>query len=388
MINNFLMENTNKCASDTNTEKSQIIIKDVENHILVEKSNKTIKNKWTEEENTKLIALIENNGNPINWKNISLHFGNKNARQCYLHYTQINKVYNKGAWSEHEINKLNELIKIHGRKWSKLSHELKTRSGKQIRDRYTCSVSNQVKFSDEEDNQIIDLYSKYGNKFALISKHLPGRTTEEVKNRFYSSIKKRRVNSNSENQNLHNKEVVNVVKPNDHGQINHNVELNFNNFVNNCSSQSNNIINIINNNQKVIQNNNSIINNCQNNQTYQNQKSSGGYQNNQNTNQSTNTNTNFSFNYSSNIQLQTGSNYHTINQNYIQNQNIFQYPKVSNRNNRCNVVNPFSVSSVSSVPSVSVLDKKDLNKKFNIDDEDFNRGKSYKQIILNYIKFL
>jgi len=147
--------------------------------------------KWTEEYDKILSGLVENDCNKkVNWEKISKHFKDKTGRQCYLRYRHIMKSYNKGQWTKYEIDKLNEAIAIHGKNWSKISEIIQTRSGKQIRDHYIYSICNRKKFSPEEDNKILELYKKFGNRFSLIAKEFPNRITEEIKSRFYASIKK------------------------------------------------------------------------------------------------------------------------------------------------------------------------------------------------------
>ena len=68
---------------------------------------------------------------------------------------------------------------------------MKTRTGKQIRDRFLNSLDERVikrKFNNDEDEEILNLYKKYGNCWSLIAKNLKGRTGDMVKNRFYSKL--------------------------------------------------------------------------------------------------------------------------------------------------------------------------------------------------------
>jgi len=183
---------------DDTTESNNVSINNIEENkpFLIEKLDKKLKNrKWTSNDDKKLIALVEsikkeNKDEPINWNDIAYYFTNKTSRQCYLRYRQNSKVYKKGQWSKSETERLNELVKLHGTNWCKLSSFFQTRSEKQIRDHYLFYISNKVKFSAEEDKKINELYQLFGTKFSLIAKQMPGRTTVEIKNRWYSTIKK------------------------------------------------------------------------------------------------------------------------------------------------------------------------------------------------------
>lgn len=150
------------------------------------------KKKWTKEEDLKLIKLAEKNKEK-HWKEISKNFANKNPLQCFSRYKRIKPGIIKGTWSKEEDDKILSLVNIYGKSWSKLAKIMKSRNGKQIRDRFINVLDPDVKkgkFSYKEDKKIKDLYLKYGPRWATISRGLPNRTPDMIKNRFHSSIKK------------------------------------------------------------------------------------------------------------------------------------------------------------------------------------------------------
>jgi myb proto-oncogene protein len=150
------------------------------------------KKKWTREEDILLIKLAEQHREK-HWKDISKHFVNKNALQCFSRYKRIRPGIVKGAWSREEDEKIMKLVQIYGKAWSKISKVLVTRNGKQIRDRFINVLDPEIKkgkFTEEEDNTLISLYMHYGPKWATIAKHFLNRTADMIKNRFHSSIKK------------------------------------------------------------------------------------------------------------------------------------------------------------------------------------------------------
>jgi hypothetical protein len=157
------------------------------------------KKKWTCDEDKMLIRLAEAHREK-HWKDISKHFTNKNALQCFSRYKRIRPGIIKGAWSREEDDKIMRLVKIYGKSWSKISKVLVSRNGKQIRDRFINVLDPEIKkgkFTEEEDNTLINLYMHYGPKWATISKHFENRTADMIKNRFHSSIKKMFFTSNS-----------------------------------------------------------------------------------------------------------------------------------------------------------------------------------------------
>jgi len=150
------------------------------------------KKKWTKEEDLKLIKLAERNKEK-HWREISKNFLNKNPLQCFSRYKRIKPGIIKGTWSKEEDEKILSLVKEYGKSWAKLAKIMKSRNGKQIRDRFINVLDPEVKkgkFSSKEDKKIRDLYLKYGPRWATITRGLPNRTPDMIKNRFHSSIKK------------------------------------------------------------------------------------------------------------------------------------------------------------------------------------------------------
>ena len=164
--------------------------KKLRSSLIIEKHQVKKKVRWTQEEDKKLINIVEIQTSKIVWGDIAKLFENKSNTQCYLRYRQINPSLNKGLWSEKEERLLIENIKKYGKIWAKLAVILKTRSGKQIRDHYNYCLDNKSQFTEDEDDKIKKLYLEYGTQFSKFCKFLPGRTGESIKNRFHNSIKK------------------------------------------------------------------------------------------------------------------------------------------------------------------------------------------------------
>ena len=149
--------------------------------------------KWNKEEDKLLLDLAQKY-NERNWKEISLYFHKKNPLQCFSRYKRIRPGIHKGAWTKEEDQQIMQLVKKYGTSWSRISKEMQSRNGKQIRDRYINVLDpyiNKDKFTIEEDAMIVELYNKIGSKWSIISKYFPNRTADMIKNRYYSSIKKK-----------------------------------------------------------------------------------------------------------------------------------------------------------------------------------------------------
>lgn len=153
--------------------------------------------KWNKEEDKLLIQLAQKY-NEKNWKEISSKFNNKNPLQCFSRYKRIRPGIKKGTWKKEEDEQIIKLVKKYGNAWSKISREIKTRNGKQIRDRYLNVLDpsvNKDKFTYSEDVYLLKLFNKHGPKWAVIARYFPLRTADMIKNRFHSSIKKRVVDN-------------------------------------------------------------------------------------------------------------------------------------------------------------------------------------------------
>ena len=157
---------------------------------------------WSQVEDSLLLNLIDTEtqkGNKIKWLDIALNF-NKDYKQCYSRFRQINPKLKRGYWSIEEEEKLIELINIIGKKWATISKKLGTRSGKQIRHHYNNITDNRVDrrtFSEDEHNRLIDLHNLYGSNWQVISTFFNGRTPDNLKSKFNNYANKLRSKSKS-----------------------------------------------------------------------------------------------------------------------------------------------------------------------------------------------
>lgn len=152
---------------------------------------KKVIHKWTKEEDMHLLQIIEKYGTK-NWVFLSSFLPGRNAIQCSARYIRIRPGIKKGSWTPEEDKKVLALVQKIGKKWTEISQQMPTRTGKQIRDRYINSLEpsiNKSRFTDEEDRKIISLLKKYGKAWSGIASELPGRTADMIKNRFYCTLK-------------------------------------------------------------------------------------------------------------------------------------------------------------------------------------------------------
>jgi hypothetical protein len=158
------------------------------------------KAKWTADEDEILTRAVVLNGEG-NWKKIAQSLTDRSHLQC-LHRWQkvLNPALVKGPWKEEEDNKLIELVEKYGPKdWSTIASHIQGRIGKQCRERWFNHLSPDVRktnWSPEEDRIIIEAHHRLGNKWTAISKLLDGRPANAIKNHWNSTLLKRIQDSN------------------------------------------------------------------------------------------------------------------------------------------------------------------------------------------------
>lgn len=195
------------------------------------------KTKWTEEEDLKLLSIVECYGKG-NWRKISEIMGNKNGIQCFHRYNRLsNNNIKQGSWTKEEDILLKNLYNQYGKRWTKISKIMRYRNPNQIRERYQNILDenvNKSKFTVEEDQMLIRLYLKYGRSWTKISKYFLGRTPDKIKTRFYTNILKKygkledfdySILKNEESNNKNFSEVIKLREDFLEGRINFNLTM-------------------------------------------------------------------------------------------------------------------------------------------------------------------
>lgn len=95
----------------------------------------------------------------------------RNQNQCLHRHRRL--VAYGGAhqkiWNQSEDEAVLKLVKRHGQNWKVISNSLKSKTGKQIRERYINKLDPRIKkedWTEEEDVRLIELYLKFGSKWS------------------------------------------------------------------------------------------------------------------------------------------------------------------------------------------------------------------------------
>jgi hypothetical protein len=147
--------------------------------------------KWTEPEDELLRQLVHTYGKQ--WSVIAAHIPTRTAAQVTSRWEKcINPLLTKGAFTSDEDAIIIDFVSAHGtHSWTAIAQILPHRSPKQCRERWLNQLDPAVlkkPWTPEEDNRVFELYRRHGPKWTVIAPLIEGRTDNAIKNRWNASI--------------------------------------------------------------------------------------------------------------------------------------------------------------------------------------------------------
>ncbi|KAG9302492.1 hypothetical protein G9A89_007196 [Geosiphon pyriformis] len=142
--------------------------------------------KWTPEEDTELkLAVKKYDGGPVNWNEIfsTGKFPHKSGYSLRGHYRIVLAKSRRGRWTNEEDEKLIKLVEKHGRKWTQISDVLE-RPCNQIYWRYTNCLAPGIKrgpWTIEENQNLAKVLEECGQDWDEMMRMLPRRTLGSIK---------------------------------------------------------------------------------------------------------------------------------------------------------------------------------------------------------------
>ncbi|OBZ65830.1 Transcriptional activator Myb [Grifola frondosa] len=175
---------------------------------------------WTEEEDEKLLAAIEegsprprstypffssspfllsfaedpDSSPPTRWHAIAQHITDRTNKDCRKRWwAQMSTVISKGSWTNEEDERLFSAVEELGTKWSLVASRVRTRNSGQCAKRWNDALNPSIDrsgWSPEEDEQLLKAVEQQGHSWAHIARTcLPGRTGLAAKNRYNHLIR-------------------------------------------------------------------------------------------------------------------------------------------------------------------------------------------------------
>ncbi|KAF7731018.1 Myb-like DNA-binding domain protein [Apophysomyces ossiformis] len=165
-------------------------------------NNKHSKRRWSKEDDDALRESVGLIGDR-NWQQVAAMVGERTGQQCLQRWMKsLDPAIRRSKWTEEENTALRAAVAVYGvGNWNMIQRHLPGRTDMQCRERWTNILDPtlvRTRFTEEEIERLKELVEIHGKKWSVIAQHMPGRTDNHVF-REYKSLqakeKKRRANT-------------------------------------------------------------------------------------------------------------------------------------------------------------------------------------------------
>ncbi|KAI9310478.1 hypothetical protein BX666DRAFT_1811824, partial [Dichotomocladium elegans] len=155
---------------------------------------------WTKEELTALRELTQGKDDfdAIDWEAVRAGLPHpRKLIQIQLTWKHsINPRIRHGRWTEEEIERLSELVKIYGiEDWDAIANGIGSRTRRQCLERWRWQQDNEIqkgRFTEAEDKAILEAVEQYGENFAQVKEAIGSkRTARHISQHYHYMLDKK-----------------------------------------------------------------------------------------------------------------------------------------------------------------------------------------------------
>ncbi|KAK9908792.1 hypothetical protein WJX75_003000 [Coccomyxa subellipsoidea] len=123
------------------------------------------------------------------WSSVAKKIPGRTGQQCAQRWRhKVNPNIKKEKWTEEEDDRLLELVRVHGNAWAEISRQLDGRTDQQCMGRWRRHLDPAIKreqWAAPEDAALASLHARHGSQWSAISKSIDGRTAQQCRARWF-----------------------------------------------------------------------------------------------------------------------------------------------------------------------------------------------------------
>lgn len=178
-------------------------------HYMAYKNNQEARSlKWTDEEDKKLADAVKIFGN-CNWQQVAATLKGRTGQQCLHRWEKsINPAIKRTRWTDEESVLLKRAVQLYGAgNWKKVQLLLPGRTDMQCRERWINVIeAKNSKLTEEEVQKLVELVKQVGGKWSYIAGFFPGRTDNFILRQYRNYLKRDERNAKLNERILKNEE--------------------------------------------------------------------------------------------------------------------------------------------------------------------------------------